>query len=209
VRTHRRSLHSPPNNKESSPPLRVISAGHPVYFRRKGMPLIYGNLALPMKGKLLNCLPGVRWAPSDIPAPSTSNANDKGGKKPHRTYALFTSASRKLKAAEPNHGAVHRRKSTISISSIPDPELDARTLGQGQSSYFAKLPLELRRMVYGYVYGKEMVHLTMGAKRKFGHFVCEEGTEVGECGCKILVGGREGRRLEGECLSLLRVCRRM
>jgi hypothetical protein len=173
------------------------------------MTLIYSNLAIPMKGKLLNCLPGIRWAPSDIPAPSTSNDNDKSGKKPHRTYALFTSASRKLKATEPNHGVVYRRKSTISISSIPTPELDERTLVQGQSYFFAKLPLEIRRMVYEYVYGEELIHLTMGTKKKIGHFVCEEGTEEGECECKILVGGREGRRLGGECGSLLRVCRRM
>jgi hypothetical protein len=173
------------------------------------MTLIYSNLALPMKGKLLNFLPGARWTPSDIPAP------DAGGKdkKVHRTYGLFTSASRKLKTAEPNHGAVHRRKSTISISSAPDPELDGRTLGQGQSSFFAKLPLEIRKSVYEYVNGEETIHLTLGTKKRFGHFICEdEGTEAtaaGECGCKVLVGGREGRRLGGECASLLRVCRRV
>ncbi|KAF2710257.1 hypothetical protein K504DRAFT_255337 [Pleomassaria siparia CBS 279.74] len=90
--------------------------------------------------------------------------------------------------------------------------------------FFARLPLEVRREVYGYVFGGgETVHLTMGAKKRFGHFVCCDAETRGddvvvvvggssrECTCKVLVGGgREGRRrLASECVDILRVCRRM
>jgi hypothetical protein len=77
--------------------------------------------------------------------------------------------------------------------------------------FFARLPLEIRKMVYEYVMGEETVHLTIGAKKRFGHFVCEgEGdVEEKECGCRVLVGGKEGERLDGACMSLVRVCRRM
>lgn len=75
--------------------------------------------------------------------------------------------------------------------------------------FFAKLPLELRTMVYEYVMSEGVVHLTMGSKKRFGHFVCEE--EAGrECGCRVLVGGgREGGRLDRGCGGLVRVCRRV
>jgi hypothetical protein len=97
-------------------------------------------------------------------------------------------------------------------------------------------------MVYEYVVGpSEVVHLTIGAKRRYGHFLCEahqigveSGSEEGagvegdgfeemgvdvvdedeervgvDCGCRVLVGGRESRRLEQSALAMVRVCRRM
>jgi hypothetical protein len=76
--------------------------------------------------------------------------------------------------------------------------------------FFANLPIEIRKIIYEYVMGERTVHLTMGSKKRFGHFVCEE-EEVGqrECGCRVLVGGRQGERLESACVSILRTCRRM
>jgi hypothetical protein len=66
--------------------------------------------------------------------------------------------------------------------------------------------------VYEYLMGEETVHLTIGSKKRFGHFVCEEegrGNQK-ECGCRVLVGGgREGVRLNAGCMGVLRVCRRM
>lgn len=78
-------------------------------------------------------------------------------------------------------------------------------------------------MVYDYVMGEATVHLTLGAKKKFGHFVCDATVaragsdalevvdEVGrrECSCRVLVGGRESEKIGRECARLLRVCRRM
>ena len=82
--------------------------------------------------------------------------------------------------------------------------------------FFAMLPIELRRQVYEYVMGEETIHLTLGTKKKFGHFICEDSVhgedappQDRECSCRVLVGGRESERLSGACVRLLRVCRRM
>lgn len=156
-----------------------------------------------MKGKLLGLLPSIRWIPHDLPS-----AQESHKAKHHRT--IF---SRRATTAEPDHGAPPRRKSTLSLNEMPDAEVDARTHAQGQSAFFARLPLEVRKMVYEFVMGAETVHLTLGAKRRFGHFVCETGggEEEGECTCRVLVGGghRHGGRLSGACVRVLRVCRRM
>lgn len=159
-----------------------------------------------MKAKLFGRLPGMRWIPHDIPSQENTSA------KPKSRNPFKTSSDPKLP-----HGAIRPRKSTISLTSEPDPELDARTLPQGQSLFFARLPLELRRMVYEYVMGEETVHLTLSTKQKFGHFVCEgrdggggvEGGDERECDCRVLVGGRESERLSSACARMLRVCRRM
>jgi len=80
---------------------------------------------------------------------------------------------------------------------------------------FARVPIEIRKMVYEYVMGEETVHLTLGTKKRFAHFVCpvdngEAGTQREDCECKILVGGAEhSGRLSSACVRLLRVCRRM
>jgi hypothetical protein len=106
---------------------------------------------------------------------------------------------------------LHRRKSTLSLTSVPDPELDAKTHPQGQSIFFAKLPIEIRKMIYELVMGEEeTVHLTLAVKKKFGHFLCDENQAADEeCGCRVLVGGREGRRLDRSMLAMLKSCRRL
>lgn len=162
--------------------------------------------ALPiMRARLFNLLPGMRWVPHDLP--SQDSAKQRQPKKSRNPF------SSKSSSTESRHGTIRARKSTISLNSEPDPELDARTLAQGQSMFFAMLPLEIRKIVYEYVMGEETVHLTMGSKKRFGHFVCEdcggEGMDAGECRCRVLVGGREGERLCGACVRMLVVCRRM
>jgi hypothetical protein len=133
-----------------------------------------------MAPKFLTHLPGLRWVPHDIPPRAA----------PKRSRNPFSSASRdragSLKAD------LHAR--------------DAPTLAQGQSVFFARLPAELRKMVYGYVMGAATVHLTMGSRKRFGHFVCDA---EGECRCRVLVGGKEGARLDEGCVALMRTCRRM
>jgi hypothetical protein len=151
-----------------------------------------------MKSKLLTILPRVRWVPSDIPSQDAS--------KPKKSRNPF---SNKLQPAL-SDDSIRLRKSTVSLSSEPDADMDARTHAQGQSMFFANLPLEIRKIVYEYVMGEQTLHLTMGSKKRFKHFVCEDG-KVGqkECRCRVLVGGREGERLERACVSVLRTCRRM
>jgi hypothetical protein len=76
--------------------------------------------------------------------------------------------------------------------------------------FFARLPLELRKQIYEYVMGEETIHLTLGTKKKFGHFICEDEEKAGrECTCRVLVGGRSSDRINSACLNMLRVCRRM
>ncbi|KAF1849454.1 uncharacterized protein K460DRAFT_365334 [Cucurbitaria berberidis CBS 394.84] len=163
-----------------------------------------------MKGKLRALMPGMRWVPHDIPS------QENPTKKP-KSRNPFS-----LRASEPDHGSLRPRKSTISLTSEPDAEIDTRTHAQGQSIFFARLPIELRRMVYEYVMGEETVHLTLSAKKKFGHFLCDAREEVGlggevagsmenerDCWCRVLVGGRKSERLGGACANMLRVCRRM
>lgn len=152
-----------------------------------------------MKAKLLTLLPGMRWIPHDIPS------QDVIPKRKTKSRNPFSSRN-----ADAPHGSLRPRKSNISLTSEPDDEVDARTHAQGQSMFFAKLPLEMRKMVYEYVMGEETVHLTMGTKKRFGHFVCEDQCrEEKDCTCRVLVGGREGERLDGACVAMLGVCRRM
>jgi hypothetical protein len=150
-----------------------------------------------MKAKLFGLLPGARWVPHDIPA--------QDGPKSKSRNPFSSSKSR----ANDVHGGVRPRQSAISLTSEPDAELDARTHAQGQSMFFAMLPLELRKTVYEYVMGEDVVHLTMGSKKRFGHFLCGDGTEGKECACRVLVGGSVGVRLDGACVKMLVVCRRM
>ncbi|KAF1936599.1 hypothetical protein EJ02DRAFT_358744 [Clathrospora elynae] len=155
------------------------------------------------KGKLFGLLPGARWIPHDIPSQEASSSKAKS----RNPFSLKSSAPDRT-----SHGA---RNSTISLTSQPDAKVDARTHAQGQSMFFARLPIELRRMVYEYVVGSATVHLTLSTKRRFGHFVCDtaEGggeEEERECGCRVLVGGRKnGAKLDGAAGCVVRVCRRM
>ncbi|KAF2475149.1 uncharacterized protein BDR25DRAFT_100282 [Lindgomyces ingoldianus] len=163
-----------------------------------------------MRNKLLNCLPSMRWVPHDIPA-TASTSQAQSSSRTHRSrFSRKATKDHESSIAPP----LHHRKSTLSITSVPDPELDARTHVQAQSPFFKKLPIEIRMMVYELVMGEEVVHLTLGSKGRLGHFVCEdEGKEeevLGqECGCRVLVGGRDCRRLERWRVRFLRVCRRV
>ena len=112
------------------------------------------------------------------------------------------------------------RKSAISLTSTPDRELDARTNFQWQATFFAKLPLEVRRMVYDYLYEGKTIHLKLGEKKEklgrkevtFGNFVCTQ-ERVGQCTCRVVVAGSPLEtslpQLEGAQLALVRTCRRM
>jgi len=148
---------------------------------------------------LLSRLPGIRWTPSDMPStdPSTSKPKSRNP---------FS-----LKASPPEHGIVRPRASTISLTSEPDVDIDARTHAQGQSDFFTRLPLELRQLVYEHVMGAEIVHLTLSTKKKrFGHFLCDsEGDGGREYMCRVLVFGKKGARLYPGGPTVLRACRRM
>ena len=87
-----------------------------------------------MKSKFLTFLPSMRWIPHDIPQP------DSGGKKKSHTRSkLKPHRLLSLKPTEPDHGAPRRRKSTLSFTSMPDEELDARTHMQAQSMFFERI----------------------------------------------------------------------
>lgn len=156
------------------------------------------NSTMKPKKFLLDRLPGIRWAPHDIPSTESSSSKPKS----RNPFALKPSA--------PQHGAVRLRKSTLSLTSEPDVEVDARTHAQGQSIFFARLPIELRRMVYEYVMGAEIVHLTLSTKKKrFGHFLCNSDGDSREYMCRVLVFGKKGARLYSGGVTIARVCRRM
>ncbi|KAF2851648.1 hypothetical protein T440DRAFT_517137 [Plenodomus tracheiphilus IPT5] len=169
--------------------------------------------------RLLSLLPGVRWIPSDISPPETTPTTPPD--KPKSRVTFFVRAHHPSSSSSTNplkHSALLPRKSITSLGSEPDATgIDARTHGQGQSDFFAKLPLELRRMVYEFVVGSEVVHLTLGQKRRFGHFICEDdgrrrgggGDDDKECSCRVLVGGKESEKLNRGALNMLTVCRRM
>lgn len=156
-----------------------------------------------MRGRLLACLPAIRWVPHDIPS--------EGQQRRARSRAF---SKKQLKPRVKNlKSPVHRRRSTLSITSTHDPELDARTSPQDQSLFFSKLPLELRRMIYELVIGEEVLHLTLASKGKFEHFLCEEGNldfALGRgCSCRVLAGGNVGKRLGTWILGYLMICRRV
>lgn len=141
-----------------------------------------------MKSRLLALLPNTRWVPSDLPL------NDKSKAKPKSRIPFVSSSGARARDVAP----------------LPTAPLDARTHAQDQSMFFAKLPMELRTMVYEYLMGEGVMHLTMGSKKRFGHFVCEDEQGGRECSCRVLVGGgKEGGRLDEGCAALVRTCRRM
>jgi hypothetical protein len=156
------------------------------------------RLSSTMKARLLHLLPNVRWVPHDIPQ---SDQSKKEKSLPRRLLLP--------KRSESSHG---KMRSTLSMSSELDEEIFARTHVQTQSMFFSMLPIEIRKMVYEMVIGSETIHLTMGTKRRLGHFVCpaERNGEKRACTCKVLVGGAgNSEHLNVGCARMLRVCRRM
>lgn len=109
-------------------------------------------------------------------------------------------------------------KETENVSARDNVKLKSKEM-QWQSPFFAKLPPEIRELVYGFVMGgRETIHFTgPGKSRKFKHFLCEghineerkSGGSERMCTCTVLVGGRRTRKLEAGVLELLCVCRRM
>jgi hypothetical protein len=177
------------------------------------MPPLYAPIAmtsstptLKPKKMLFGLVPSMRWIPHDIPSLETSQKP-----KSRNPFSLKTSA--------PDHGAMRPRKASLWLPEEGDAMGDGngeRMHAQDQSLFFARLPIELRRMVYEYVVGKETVHLTLSTKRRFGHFVCDATSlaqnyelEKKECACRVLVGGRKSARLDAGGLAMVRCCRRM
>ncbi|KAF2276811.1 uncharacterized protein EI97DRAFT_433042 [Westerdykella ornata] len=188
---------------------------------------------------LMKWIPGIRWVPHDIGIPSQGGERSEKPKS-HRISLPFPRRDKQKRNAqskpeELTSGAGVRdrrsptwtaRVSTLSFTGDDenDRQIQARTHNQRQSSFFGKLPYELRVMVYEYLVEKgETVHLTLGAKkRKYGHFLCEE-RELEEivalleradmshrdCGCKVLVGGsNDCRKLEDGIFAMMQTCRR-
>ena len=147
----------------------------------------------------------MRWAPHDIPSSEPSSSKPK-------IRNPFS-----LKSSTLHHATASPRKSSKSVNSKSkaNVEIDTRIHAQQQSTFFARLPIELRRIVYEYVMGEHVVHLTLSTKRRYGHFVCdsEEGEEGSEqprqCTCRVLVGGRKGARLDRASTDMLRACKLM
>lgn len=173
-----------------------------------------------------------RWEPSDIRSDDPSqvsnsdarrncnNINPKDKPNERITFYIKASSSTTPPQSSQNSQLLKPRKSAISLTSIPDPELDARTNFQWQSTLFARLPLEIRRMVYAYLYEGETIHLSIGEKKeklgrretKFGNFICTE-EHIGQCTCRVVVAGSTLEtslpQLEIAQLGLIRSCRRM
>ncbi|EDU42839.1 hypothetical protein PtrSN002B_005259 [Pyrenophora tritici-repentis] len=153
------------------------------------------------KTLLLGRLPGMRWAPHDIPSSEPSSSKPKS-RNPFslKSSTLDNVTPRPRKSSKP-----------ISFRSKPNVQMDAHTHAQQQSLFFALLPIELRRIVYDYVMGEEVVHMTLSTKRRYGHFVCDDehvgGKQGRQCGCRVLVGGRRGARLDTACINLSRTCK--
>ncbi|KZM22039.1 hypothetical protein ST47_g6778 [Ascochyta rabiei] len=171
-----------------------------------------------------------RWEPSDIRSEDSrqrlnsdsqsTSTNSKDTPNERITFHIKSSPSITPPNFNSNTQLLKPRKSTISLTSIPDPELDARTNFQWQSTLFATLPLEIRRMVYGYLYEGETIHLTIGERKeklgrrgiKFGNFVCTQ-EHIGQCTCRVVIAGSSLEKslpqVDAGHLGLIRSCRRM
>ncbi|KAJ5058595.1 hypothetical protein J3E74DRAFT_7577 [Bipolaris maydis] len=160
-----------------------------------------------LKATLHARIPGIHWSPHDLVSPEPSSSSSKP--KSRMPFSLKSSAPDPATTIRP-------RKSRLGSTTTFEPNagLDARTLAQGQSLFFARLPIELRRMVYEFVMGEQVVHLTLSQKRWFGHCICQcetDGPRKGkqQCSCRVLVGGKKGARLDGGGAALVRTCRRI
>jgi hypothetical protein len=171
-----------------------------------------------------------RWEPSDIrsedpsqrpnsDARHTPATNPKDKSNQRTTFHIEAGPSTSSQISKENQ-LRKPHKSAISLTSITDPELDTKTNFQWQSTFFAKLPLEIRRTIYGYLYESETIHLTIGEKKdklgrrdtKFGNFICTQ-QHIGTCACRVVVAGSVLEtslpQLEIGQLGLIRSCRRM
>jgi hypothetical protein len=163
---------------------------------------------LPLRTKLLTLLPGAKWLPNDLAAPDTESESSRLFSR--RRIALHRGdTDKKKKEAKRNNAPSYHRKHNLSGINLPNETAPTPTHAQTQSLFFAKLPRELRDMVYAFVVGDApVVHLTLGAKKqRFAHFLCCEEMEQGQgkrqCGCSVL--NLEG--LDGGVLGMMRGCR--
>ncbi|KAF2628373.1 hypothetical protein BU25DRAFT_34285 [Macroventuria anomochaeta] len=185
-----------------------------------------------MKARLRNVFShsAPRWEPSDIRSEDPGQRSNSDARhtptntkdKPNKRITFHIKSLSSTTFATPNQNTqlLKPRKSAISLTSIPDSELDARTNFQWQSTFFAQLPLEIRRMVYGYLFEGETIHLMVGDKKdklgrketKFGNFICTQ-EHIGQCTCRVVVARSPLEtslpQLEIGHLSLVRSCRRM
>jgi hypothetical protein len=175
---------------------------------------------LPLRTKLLTLLPGAIWLPNDLFVPDIESPHQSDSSSrifSRRKIALHRGdTDKKKKGVKRNNAPPYYRKHNLSGIKLPGDDGEILTHAQAQSLFFAKLPRELRDMVYSFVIGDApVVHLTLGAKKqRFAHFLCCEETEQGQgnrqCGCSVFnLRGRRGSRLDGGILGLMRGCRRL
>lgn len=180
-------------------------------------------MTLMSRNGLLNLIPDMRWVPHDIHNGEGSEKAHRslwtrhlpGKGKAHRSKGLTAQSSNVTRADTNGFQMGRRRNSALTLTGANDPALDARTNNQMESTFFGKLPYELRIMIYEYMFGEgETIHLILGTKRKsYQHFICEEGHAEddrprNECSCKVLVGGRETTKLNPGLFNFIKACRR-
>ncbi|KAF2197640.1 hypothetical protein GQ43DRAFT_466258 [Delitschia confertaspora ATCC 74209] len=152
---------------------------------------------------LFSCLPGIKWIPYDITEEPPTRAVVRA-ETHSKTLAMW------ITDLQPT---VRRKESNTPPRRLSDPGFGARTEAQSQSPFFTKLPLELRFMVYEYVFGSETVHLTVktywGKRVRMQHHICN-GYCLRTDNQRIITGSECGReRLDQGWKGLLGCCRRM
>jgi hypothetical protein len=158
-----------------------------------------------LKG-IFACLPKLRWLLDDLPDEYYPPAKE-----------LYFDRHKKGDIV-PYKNSLPR--STVSLNTMADRDILDRTSNQEQSHFF-KLPLELRTIVYHYLFEGQTVHLTVDQTGHAGHFVCDkqEAGETGEsravCDCKVSLGrGLPGHASSNHdtrsvgAIALLTTCRR-
>ena len=164
---------------------------------------------MPLRNRLFACLPKLRWLPDDLP--------DHDDYYPPAKELYFD--RHKKGDIVPYKNSLPR--SILSLDTMAGQDIVDRTSNQ-EMSYFFKLPLELRSMVYNYVFEGKTVHLTVDQTGHAGHFVCDE-QEVGEtsehpgiCDCKVSLSKGIRRWVSHDyndgnvgTVALLTTCRRM
>ncbi|CBX98650.1 predicted protein [Plenodomus lingam JN3] len=118
------------------------------------------------RSRFLSLLPGVHWTPTDISPRSTNQPRSpsqltKTNQKQTSRVSCFvrahdaTTDASSSSTSKPTHHTPRPRKPTLRLPSKPTARAPTPTHAQAQSPLFAKLPLELRRMVYEGRAGKE------------------------------------------------------
>lgn len=100
------------------------------------------------------------------------------------------------------------------------------TIDQSQSTFFGRVPYEIREMIYGHAFAAPLhIHIFRRTDRRLGHYICHNEhrerrplrkTDVGNC-CGTTCTSSSGAWIPGtwvddhvsDVLPLLRTCRRM